>query len=157
MVLNDKGIKMSKADLLNKSSLIDPTDLIHGTVKLDGKRSHGYGLDTLRLWAISNDGDQDSFLEKEQLEKVNQDIKLLRGLIRVLLGNLHSYDASENKFDFEMLTFVDKIMASKLFKFTIQVTEAYEKLDLKQVYNLTLEFLTKELADYYLPVSRDRL
>ena len=40
-------------------------------MKLDGNRSHGYGLDTVRLWAISKDGDTDTYLEKEELEKAN--------------------------------------------------------------------------------------
>ena len=71
MVMNDKGFKMSKADTKNKESLIDPIDLIVGTVKLDGSRSHGYGLDTLRLWAISKDSDRDTFVEKKELEKIN--------------------------------------------------------------------------------------
>ena len=154
MLMNEKGLKMSKSDVKNQSSLIDPMDLIVGTVKLDGKRSHGFGLDTMRLWAISKDGDKDSFMEREELEKVNQDIKLVRGLIRILLGNLHKYDASADKFDFEKLTFIDKVMACKLLKFVVQVTEAYEKFDLKKVYDLTSDFLTKELSDYYLPVSR---
>lgn len=48
-------------------------------------------------------------------------------------------------------------MACKLLKFVVQVTEAYDKFELKKVYDLTLDFLTKELSDYYLPVSRDRL
>ena len=94
LLLNDKGVKMSKSDVMNKSGVVDPIDLIKGTMKLGGSRSHGYGLDTMRLWAISHDGDTDSYLEKEELEKVNQDVKLLRGLIRVLLGNLHRYDAT---------------------------------------------------------------
>ena len=48
---------MAKSDIANRHSLVDPKDLIDGTVKLDGTRSHGYGLDTMRLWAISKDGD----------------------------------------------------------------------------------------------------
>ena len=48
----------------------------------------------MRLWAISQDGDTDSYIQKEELEKANQDVKLLRGLVRVLLGNLHRYDAT---------------------------------------------------------------
>ena len=71
MLLNDKGIKMSKSDVHNKTSLIDPMDLIAGTVKLDGSRSHGYGLDTMRLWAISKDGDTDSYLERDEIDKVS--------------------------------------------------------------------------------------
>lgn len=71
MLLNDNGVKMSKADFENRSQLIDPMDLIAGTVKLDGSRSHGYGLDTMRLWAISKDGDKDCYMEREEIEKVN--------------------------------------------------------------------------------------
>lgn len=157
MVLNDKGVKMSKADMRNRESLVDPTDLIAGTVKLDGSRSHGYGLDTVRLWAITKDSDKDTFLEREELERVNQDVRTLRGLIRILLGNLHSYDASAQPFDFSKLTFLDKIMACKLLKFTVQVTDAYERLDLKQVQELAQDFLARELSDFYLTVSRERL
>lgn len=73
----------------------------------------------MRLWAISKDGDKDFYMEREELEKVNQDIKFVRGLIRILLGNLHKYDASADKFDFEKLTFIDKIMACKLLKFVV--------------------------------------
>lgn len=71
MLLNDKGLKMAKSDLINKDRLIDPMDLIAGTVKLDGSRSHGYGLDAMRLWVISQDGDNESYLEKEDIEKSN--------------------------------------------------------------------------------------
>ena len=46
-------------------------DLIAGTVKMDGSRSHGYGLDTMRLWAISKDGDKDCYMEREEIELVN--------------------------------------------------------------------------------------
>lgn len=151
---------MSKSDIKNKDRLIDPRDLIAGTLKLGGSRSHGYGLDAMRLWAISQDGDRDCYLEREDLEKSSQDIKMLRGLIKILLGNLHKYDAtssSAQKFDFEKLTFVDKIMACKLLKFVVQVTEAYEKFELKKVHDLTVKFLAEDFSEYYLPISRERL
>ena len=74
-----------------------------------------------------------------------------------MLGNLYKHDAESEGFDFEQLTFIDKIMGAKLLKFVVQVTEAYDKFELKNVYDLTLEFLTKEMAEYYLPISRERL
>ena len=70
-LLNEQGDKMSKSDIANRSSVIDPLDLIDGTVKLDGSRSHGYGLDTMRLWAITKDDDKDFYLEKKEVELVN--------------------------------------------------------------------------------------
>ncbi len=39
-----------------------------GTVKLDGQRKHGYGLDTIRAWAITNDTDKNSFIERQEIE-----------------------------------------------------------------------------------------
>ena len=37
----------------------------------------------------------------------------------MLLGNLHSHDARADKFDFNKLTFIDKIMACKLLKYSV--------------------------------------
>ena len=68
LLLNDEGVKMAKSDFLRIDKLIDPTDLIEGTVKLNGERSHGYGLDTLRLWAISKDSDNDTYFDKEDID-----------------------------------------------------------------------------------------
>ena len=50
---------------------LDPEDLISGSVKLDGNRKHGYGLDTMRLWAISKDTDANSYVERQELESIN--------------------------------------------------------------------------------------
>ena len=157
MLLNENGKKMSKSDPQGAQAWLDPEDLIDGTVKLDGKRKHGYGLDTVRLWAISKDADTNTFIDRDEFEKNSQDIKMLRGLIRIILGSLHTYDAQVNPFDFEKLTLVDKVMACKILKFVVQITEAYEKLSLKEVYLLISDFATNDIAEYYLDVSRQRL
>ena len=39
-----------------------------GTVKLDGQRKHGYGLDTIRAWAVTNDTDKNRFIERQEIE-----------------------------------------------------------------------------------------
>ena len=67
---------------------------------------------------------------------------MLRGLIKIMLGNLYKYDSTVDKFDFNRLTFVDKVMACKLLKFLVQVTEAYESFETRKVYDLAVEFLT---------------
>jgi isoleucyl-tRNA synthetase len=77
------------------SNFISTEDLINGTVKLDGERKHGFGLDTLRAWAIVNDKDTNNFIDRQSFEEVNNEVKLLRSLLRVLLGNLSSFQHSE--------------------------------------------------------------
>ena len=82
---------------------------------------------------------------------------MLRGLIKILLGNLHNYDSATAPFKFSELTLLDKVMACKILKFTIQITEAYEKLDLKNVYSIIKDFAAIDITDYYLDISRQRL
>lgn len=54
---------------------IDPTDLILGTVKMSGQRQHGFGVDTMRAWAVSIDSDKNQQVKMEDIEKVNQNVK----------------------------------------------------------------------------------
>lgn len=84
MLLDDKGDKISKSG----KNFVDPADLIEGTIKLSGERMHGYGIDTIRAWAITKDGDTNNYIEREDIESVNSEIKLLRGLIRLILGHI---------------------------------------------------------------------
>jgi isoleucyl-tRNA synthetase len=42
---------------------------------MGGKRSHGYGIDVLRLWASKNDSDADFELDQAQLEEANRELK----------------------------------------------------------------------------------
>ena len=79
---------------------------------------------------------------------------MLRGLIKILLGNIHKYDSCTTPFKFSELTLLDKVMACKILKFTIQITEAYEKLDLKNVYSIIKDFAAIDITEYYLDVSR---
>jgi isoleucyl-tRNA synthetase len=156
-LLNDDGVKMSKSDRAATTQTIDPYDLILGTPKLDGSRKFGYGLDTLRAWAISKDTDKNLFVERKDIEQVNQEVKMLRGLIRIFLGNLQNYSTHETPFEFDKLTFIDKVMTCKLLKFVKEATDAYERLDLAKVYDLMFKFVAKDLTEFYLSVSRQRL
>lgn len=154
MLLNELGEKMAKSDFKQVQKLIDPDDLILGTVKMDGDRKHGQGLDAMRLWASSHDSDKNFYIEKEELEKSSKEVKLIRGLLRVLVGNLHSYDASKDPFEFSKLTLIDKVMACKLYKLSVQISEAYENNDLKEVYHLVQTFVASDVSEYYLPLAK---
>lgn len=103
MLIDNEGEKISKSR--GNTNFISTEDLILGTVKMDGTRKHGYGLDTIRAWACSLDGDQNSFVEREDIERVNNEVKMIRNLLRVLLGNLSGFTGT--KFDFDSLTPVD--------------------------------------------------
>lgn len=109
MVVDDSGLKMSKSD---PELVINPEDLIQGTLKLDGNRSHGYGTDVMRLWAASHDSDKNFEVKKADIDECSMRLKVFRGLMRQILGNLNDFDPSQIKFD--ELSVVDKLMHVKL-------------------------------------------
>jgi len=63
--MDDSGEKMSKS---RPEFLVEPADLLEGTVKLDGSRKFGYGADVMRLWAAKNDTDKNLEIDREQLD-----------------------------------------------------------------------------------------
>lgn len=62
LLIDNEGEKISKSK--GNSNFISTEDLILGTVKMDGNRKHGYGLDTIRAWACANDTDQNNFVDR---------------------------------------------------------------------------------------------
>lgn len=153
LLIDNEGEKISKSK--GNSNFINTEDLIFGTVKMDGNRKHGYGLDTIRAWAVCNDGDRNAFVDRADIEKANNEVKMIRSLFRVLLGNLSSYES--RPFDFSRLTPVDQMMTLRLIRFSVQVTDAYERLDLGEAYRLVQAFIADDLSSYYLEFSRQRL
>lgn len=117
LLIDNEGEKISKSKSGEATNFINIDDLIEGTIKLDGQRKHGYGLDTIRAWAVTNDSDKNAYLERNDIEKVNNEIKLLRSLFRVLLGNLATFESTE--FNFEKLTPVDQMMVLRLIRFSV--------------------------------------
>ena len=62
LLIDNQGEKISKSK--DNSNFISTEDLIEGTIKLDGSRKHGYGLDTLRAWAIVKDSDTNNYVDR---------------------------------------------------------------------------------------------
>ena len=112
MVIDDSGLKMCKSD---PELIINPQDLIDGTEKLDGNRSHGYGTDVMRLWAASRDSDKNFEVKKEDIDQCAMRLKVFRGLMRQILGNLDGYEQSQIKFD--EMSVVDRLMQVQLIQF----------------------------------------
>jgi len=104
LIIDEENNKMGKSN----DESVDPEDLIYGSKKLNGERMFGYGVDTLRLWAASNDGDVNSRLSTSELDECNDYIKTFRQMLRLMLGNLTDFDAEQNTVLFDNLSPVDK-------------------------------------------------
>ena len=107
----------------------------------------------MRIWACSLDGDGSNYLDLDYLKAINSEVKEIRHLLRSLLVSLKDYEAEET--DFDNLTFYDKLMMRDLLKFSLDITEAYDTLDLKTAYNLIKQLQT-QIHSEYLPFARQR-
>lgn len=76
----------------NPDFLLDPIDMIEGSVKLSGDRQYGYGVDVMRAWAATKDTDKNMVITKDQLDQTNKEVKLLRNIFRSVLGYMNNFD-----------------------------------------------------------------
>jgi valyl-tRNA synthetase len=53
------------------SNAIDPEDLIEGSIKSNGERKFGFGVDVLRAWSVLKDTDKTMFVNTESFDKTN--------------------------------------------------------------------------------------
>jgi isoleucyl-tRNA synthetase len=51
---------------------------------------------------------------------------------------------------------VDKLFLVRLLEFTREITQCYERFDLKEVYSKTLDFVVRDVTDFYLDFSKYR-
>jgi isoleucyl-tRNA synthetase len=99
----------------------NPDDFLEGSIKMDGSRKFGYGIDVMRAWCATKDTDKNMHIMKEQIDRVNKEVKLFRDIIRVLLTHLQNFnlDISKLNFDFNTsLSFIDKMMILRTLEFS---------------------------------------
>ena len=70
-------------------------DFIFGTIKSNGSRQYGYGIDVLRLWAASKDlinekGEYINLLDQHLNNRVSE-LNVIRKCVRKMLGLLSDY------------------------------------------------------------------
>jgi isoleucyl-tRNA synthetase len=135
----------------------DPTDFIEGSVKSKGDRRYGYGVDVMRAWAASKDTDKNIHVLRDQLEKVNKEVKMFREVVKILLMHSLPYKVEEVATQGTQVTsLVDRMMLVRLLEFSKEVTELYDKFDLAAVYRATQNFIVRDVTEFYLEFSRYR-
>ena len=156
LILDPSGAKLSKS-VNSEDQQFDPTDFIDGSLKADGTRKFGYGLDVMRAWCAFKDTDRN--VQVSQIEAVNKEVKLYRDVLKVILHHLQGFDPSQAMLGpslFKDLTFVDGMMMVKLLDFSNRVTDAFDKFDLAAVYQMTQKFLVNDVSDFYLDFTKYR-
>ncbi|AGJ90778.1 isoleucine--tRNA ligase [Mycoplasma putrefaciens] len=140
MTTDEKGNKMSKS-LRNG---VDPIQF-----------SNELGADILRLWVSSTDFTDDQKIGPEIIKQISESYRKIRNTIRFILANLSDFDP--NKDYQENLSQVDQYSLANLTQFKDKVLNYYENLQFNQIYNLTMNYVTKNLSSFYLDFIKDIL
>ncbi|CAB4244429.1 Isoleucine--tRNA ligase [Methylacidimicrobium sp. AP8] len=116
-----------------------------------------YGADILRLWVASQDYRDDVPFSQEILARISDAYRLLRNAFRILLANLHDFDASLSRVDEADFPELDRYMADRLRSLVRTVLDAYRRYDFPTVYHALTRFCSTELSAFYIDVLKDRL
>lgn len=125
-----------------------PTDAGHFVDK--------YGADLVRLWVSSVNFTDDVPFSEEIFARLGDSYRRIRNTLRILLANLHDYDAGSPP-EPASLTFVDRWILTRLNEVITTCREAYEKLEFHRVYHTLNQFCAVDLSSLYVDITKDRL
>jgi isoleucyl-tRNA synthetase len=115
-----------------------------------------YGADLLRLWVSSVNFTDDVPFSEEIFTRLSDAYRRVRNTLRILLANLHDYDAANPPAP-ESLTFVDRWIIARLQDVVGVCLEAYAKLEFHKVHHTINQFCAVDLSSLYVDITKDRL
>ncbi|MEI8310659.1 MAG: isoleucine--tRNA ligase [Verrucomicrobiota bacterium] len=115
-----------------------------------------YGADLLRLWVSSVNFTDDVPFSEEIFTRLSDAYRRIRNTLRILLANLHDYDAAQPPAPGD-LTFVDRWILARLQEVVATCAEGYESLEFHRVYHTINQFCAVDLSSLYVDITKDRL
>jgi isoleucyl-tRNA synthetase len=147
-VVDTTGKKVSKSDQgTNKNAKPMTADHYYNQ----------YGADLVRLWVSSVDYQNEVPFSEDLFKQASESYRRLRNTLRVLLGNLDGFDATQHTVPATEFTLVDRWILSQLETLTVECRSAYDAYDFRRVFTLINQFCAVELSALYIDITKDRL
>ncbi len=115
-----------------------------------------YGAEILRLWVAAVDYKGDITLSDEILKRVADGYRKIRNTFRFMLGNIGDFDASK-AVAYDELYDIDKWVLHRTAEVVERIEEAYENYQFHTIYHTLLQFMTVDLSNIYMDVTKDRM
>ncbi|MCM8789096.1 MAG: class I tRNA ligase family protein, partial [Candidatus Omnitrophica bacterium] len=113
-----------------------------------------YGADILRLWAVSENYQQDMRISQKIIDHLVIVYRTIRNTMRFILGNLYDYEPEIEKV--EMLE-VDRWALERTYQLVCDVSNYYENCLFHKGVNEIFNFCNIEMSSFYLDYLKDRL
>jgi isoleucyl-tRNA synthetase len=94
---------------------------------------------------------------EELFEQATRSYRTIRNTLRVLLGNLHGFDATKHTISNDQFTLLDRWILERLHRVTGECRKAYDAYDFRTVFTVLNQFCATELSSLYIDITKDRL
>ena len=139
-VVDVDGKKISKSGTYDK-----PMDAGHFVGR--------HGADLVRLWASSINYTDDVPFSEEMFTRLGDTYRRIRNTLRILLGNLHDFSAT----DIGSNTLVDRWILDRLQSVIAECRDAYSAYEFHKVYHALNQFCAVDLSSLYIDITKDRM
>ena len=116
-----------------------------------------FGSDIVRLWAASVDWQTEVPFSDKLFKQVTDPYRRLRNTLRILLGNINGFDASNQSVSKEEMTMLDRWVLERLNGVISECCKAYDAYQFRKVFNEINQFCAHELSALYIDITKDRM
>lgn len=116
-----------------------------------------HGADLIRLWVASEDYQGDIPISDSILKQVSQTYRTIRNTLRFQVGNLYDFEYEADRVSYQDLLPIDQWALKKTADCIEQITQAYERFEYHQAYQIVNIFCTNTLSSIYHDILKDRL
>lgn len=115
-----------------------------------------YGAEILRLWVAAVDYRGDITLSDEILKRVADAYRKVRNTFRFMLGNLGDFDPAGGV-DHAELPEIDRWILHRTAEVVERIEQAYEEYQFHTIYHTLVQFMTVDLSNIYMDITKDRM
>ena len=116
-----------------------------------------HGADIVRLWVSSVNFTDEVPFSEEMFTRLSDTYRRMRNTLRILLGNLHDFDPTQDAVGPENFTTADAWVMHRLQEVITTCREAYAAFEFHRVYHVLNQFCAVDLSSLYVDITKDRM